>query len=87
MLWDDDKMSYVAEEVVRVDQEPHTIKPSNSQVHRHRTYLRRYLLCTNHHKDRHNPGEEAVGLVRRPIGHMEEELLHVHNRAESSVAS
>lgn len=85
MLWDDDKMlSYVADEVVRVDQEPHTIKPSNSQVHRHRTYLRRR---ESHHKDRHNPGEEVVGLVRLPIGHMEEELLHVHNTAGSSVAS
>jgi len=80
-------MSYVAEEVVRVEREPHPIKLSNSQVHRNRTYLRHHLLCKNHQKDRLNPEVEVVGLVRLPTDHMVEELLHVHQRAESSVVS
>jgi hypothetical protein len=87
VLSNDDKMFRVVEEVVRHDQEPHPAKSSNSRTHRHRTYLRRYLLRKNHHKDGSNPEVEVVGLARLPLGHMDEALLHTRHRVESSVAT
>ena len=87
VLPNDGKMSHVVEEVVRHDQEPHPTKSSPSQAHRHRAYLRRYLLHKNNQKDRLNPEVEVVGLVRLPIGHMDEAFLHIQHRVEVSAAS